>query len=428
MSRFIHIIALVCLILLSAAPSWALEIRGVRFGAYPDKVRLVLDLDRPVDFRAFALSGPNRVVIDLPAFTWRAGDVPKTPGTHVKGIRNGLLQPGISRFVIELDKTALVRSAFVLPASGSQPTRLVVDYTPVSDSDFRKGKDIILGTLRAGEAVSGINNAQPRSPTAAPNDESRTASNNNMGGAPLPRTPPRKPVPAAEKPLIIIDPGHGGQDPGAVNGGHREKNVTLATAKELKAQLEASGRYKVNLTRETDKFIKLSDRVKIARQAGADLFISIHADSIDKPSVRGASVYTLSDKASDAQTERLAARENKADLIGGVDLSHEDKDVADILIDLTVRDTMNQSKFLANTVVSTFKQGNIKTLERTHRYAGFAVLKAPDIPSILVEIGFMSNNSEAQALSTPEYRRKIAGALKNGIDAYFSRVQKNHKT
>ncbi len=391
----------------------------MRFGAHPGKVRMVLDLNQTADFRAFALSGPSRVVVDLPAFAWKAGDIGKAPGTHVKGIRTGLLQPGVSRIVVELDSLALVKGAFLLPANGSQPTRLVVDYAPASQAEFNKSKNIVLGTLRAGETVAGM------TPGAKPYDQERTVSS-----APAPQPPARKPpaTPSGEKPLIVIDPGHGGQDPGAVNGSHREKNVTLGTAKELKAQLEASGRYRVKLTRDTDKFIKLHERVNFARKAGADLFISIHADSIDKPVVRGASVYTLSDKASDAQTAKLAARENKADLIGGVDLSHEDKDVADILIDLTVRDTMNQSKFLANTVVSTLKNGNIKTLDRTHRYAGFAVLKAPDIPSILVEIGFMSNDSEAQALSTPEYRRKVAAALHNGIDAYFARVQKNHKS
>lgn len=418
MSRFITLFILLTLALLPATPARALDVSAVRFGAHPDKVRMVLDLDRTADFRAFALSGPNRIVVDLPAFNWKAGDITKSPGTHVSGIRTGVLQAGISRIVVELDKAAIVKGAFLLPANGGQPTRLVVDYAPASAAEFQKAKDIVLGTLRAGEAVAGMTK-----PASKPYNQERTAN-----AAPLPQTPPRKPAATTEKPLIVIDPGHGGQDPGAVNGEHREKHITLATAKELKSQLEASGRYRVRLTRDTDKFIKLQDRVRFARNAGADLFVSIHADSIDKPGVQGASVYTLSNTASDAQTAKLAARENKADLIGGVDLTHEDKDVADILIDLTVRDTMNQSKFLANTVVSTLQAGNIKTLPRTHRYAGFAVLKAPDIPSILVEIGFMSNNSEARALSTPEYRRKVAASLKSGIDAYFARVQKNHRS
>lgn len=420
--RFLSFLSvLLCLCTAGSLSAHALGVETLRFGAHPGKIRMVLEMDRTADFRVFSLDGPARIVVDLPAFDWRAGDIEKSAGSGVTGIRTGLLQPGISRLVVELDGPALVKSAFLLPANGSQPTRLVVDYARASAAEFQAGKDIVLGTLNTDNPVSGANLA------TRPYNQDRTA------GAVGAAIPPRKPPPAStakiEKPLVVIDAGHGGQDPGAIGSGkYREKNVTLATAKELKTQLEATGRYRVKLTRDTDKFIKLYERVQIARRAGADLFISIHADSIDKPAVRGASVYTLSDKASDTQTAKLAARENKADLIGGVDLSHEDKDVANILIDLTVRDTMNQSKFLANTMVDTLSRGGVRTLERTHRYAGFAVLKAPDIPSILVEIGFMSNLGEAKALSTPEYQRKVAAALRAGIDAYFERVQKNHKS
>jgi N-acetylmuramoyl-L-alanine amidase len=228
--------------------------------------------------------------------------------------------------------------------------------------------------------------------------------------------------------VVVIDPGHGGQDPGALAaGGIYEKTVTLAAAKQLKQKLEESGRYQVFLTRDRDVFVKLGDRVKIARKHKADLFVSIHADSIDKSDVRGMSIYTLSNTASDSQTEKLAARENKADLIGGVDLSHEDKDVANILIDLVMRDTMNQSKFFANTIVTQMNKAGVKTLERPHRFAGFAVLKAADIPSVLIEIGFMSNPKEARALNSPEYRHKITKAIQAGVDAYFDKVQKNNK-
>src|SRR5690606_35545910 len=246
-SRFITFCLLFALALLTAAPARALDVNAVRFGAHPDKVRMVLDLSQTADFRAFALAGPSRIVVDLPAFTWKAGDITQSPGTYVRGIRTGVLQAGISRLVVELDKTALVRGAFLLPAGNGLPTRLVVDYAPATASQFQKSKDIVLGTLRAGEAVAGIVGTQP------PRDPERSFNN-----APTPQTPPRKPVTAAERPLVVIDPGHGGQDPGAVNGGsHKEKNVTLATANELKAQLEASGRYRVKLTRDNDRFIKL---------------------------------------------------------------------------------------------------------------------------------------------------------------------------
>jgi N-acetylmuramoyl-L-alanine amidase len=240
------------------------------------------------------------------------------------------------------------------------------------------------------------------------------------------------PAPPAAKPrkgqkyVIVIDAGHGGQDPGAIGAnGTKEKTVTLAAAQELKKQLEAMGNYKVYMTREKDKFIKLQDRMMMGRKFGADLFISLHADSIDKPGVSGASIYTLSNTASDAQTEKLAARENRADLIAGVDLRHEDKDVANILIDLAMRDTMNQSKFFANTVVKKAKGRGIRLLERPHRFAGFAVLKAPDVPSVLLEMGFMSNAKEVDQLSSPVYRKQLMSAVAEGIDAYFSRVEKS---
>jgi len=228
------------------------------------------------------------------------------------------------------------------------------------------------------------------------------------------------------KKIIVIDAGHGGNDPGALGAGRlKEKNITLAASRELKRQLEKTGKFKVYLTRDNDRYIKLYKRVAIARMRKADLFLSLHADSIDKPNVRGASIYTLSDKASDKQTAKLAARENQSDLIAGVDLTHEDKDVANILLDLAMRDTMNQSKFFANTVVDQMRRNGVRILERPHRYAGFAVLKAPDVPSVLFEMGFMSNRSEARLLNTTEYRQKIASALVDSIKAYFEKVRQN---
>ncbi len=228
--------------------------------------------------------------------------------------------------------------------------------------------------------------------------------------------------------MIVVDAGHGGDDPGASGSqGLHEKNITLAMAKDLKEHLEATGRYRVMLTRSTDVFIRLSERVAIARRANADMFISVHADSISRPVVHGASIYTLSEKASDAETEKLAARENRADAIAGLKLDTQDEDVANILVDLAMRDTMNQSKFFANKVVSIFHANGIDTLEIAHRFAGFAVLKAPDIPSVLIELGYMSNDREARALSTPAYRDRIANAITGSVDTYFSTVKNTSK-
>ena len=388
-------------------PASALSVEDVRFGKHEDKVRLVLELSEITDFRVFALPDPYRLVIDLPSFTWNASPVPKPAGLSVKSVRHGKLQEGISRIVIDIDKPPEIKTAFLLPHAVGRADRLVIDYASVSPATFNAHKGKIHGTLDTKQAAI--------TQRAIDQGETRTA-----GMA----TPSRKPdkAPPKKKPLIIIDPGHGGQDPGAINGRTREKDIVLALSKELRNQLEATGRYRVKLTRESDVFIRLTDRVKFARHHGADLFVSIHADSIEKPNVQGASIYTLSEKASDSQTAKLAARENRADLIAGIDLSTEDEEVANILVDLAMRDTTNQAKFFANSIVGQLKSSGVRTLDTPHRHAGFAVLKAPDIPSVLIEAGFISNRSEARLLSDPSYRAKIARALKTGIETYFERV------
>lgn len=225
--------------------------------------------------------------------------------------------------------------------------------------------------------------------------------------------------------VVVIDAGHGGKDPGARSpSGLLEKNITLAMARALGDDLRRRG-YTVYLTRDTDIFIPLRGRVDIGRKHKADLFISVHADSMGNGSrtTRGASVYTLSDVASDKESEKLAARENQADIIGGIDLSHEDKDVANILIDLAMRDTMNQSKKLANSLVSEFNGAGLFMLTPAHRFAGFAVLKAADVPSILIELGFLSNPSEAEALNDPSYRARLARSIADSVAVYNDRYR-----
>jgi N-acetylmuramoyl-L-alanine amidase len=389
--QFFHFVFFILLLGIIPGQAHALSVNQVRFGAHPDKIRLVLDLSEKTDFRVFALANPYRMVIDLPDFEWRAGNASTTPSSGVTALRYGNLQPGISR------------GAFIIPAQKGQPNRLVVDFTHVTEDVFERNKDISHGTLvTSGQVLA--------APQAVPSHK--------------PPTPPG----AGYKPLIVIDAGHGGVDPGArgVNKTN-EKNVTLALAKQLKSELEGTGRYRVALTRDKDIFIKLRERVSIARRQQADLFISIHADSIEKSNVSGVSVYTLSEKASDAQTAKLAAQENRADLIAGLDLSVEDEDVASILVDLAMRDTMNQSNFFANTLIDKLKARQVRLLDSPHRSAGFAVLKAPDIPSVLVEAGFMSNKKESELLNTPAHRAKISQALSGAIDSYFEQVRKNQR-
>lgn len=417
LTAFYTCLALLMSFSLSAKAN-ALSIQNIRFGVHSDKVRLVLDLSDISDFRAFTLESPYRLVLDLPNFQWLAGSLRPAAGIGVTAIRQGALQTGVSRIVLDMDTPIAIKSAFVLPAQGANPNRLVVDFSKTNAQGFKAKKGQSFGTLSLDDMVrtakSGGSSLQIEEATIRGNQ------------TPLPTAKPFVKSPTPKKYTVIVDAGHGGVDPGAIGANKvYEKHITLALAKELKSQLEATGRYKVVLTRDRDVFIKLYDRVKIARRNKGDLFVSIHADSIKRANVRGASIYTLSEKASDTQTAKLAARENRADLIAGIDLSVEDQEVANILVDLAMRDTMNQSNFFANTIVDTMKTNNMKLLEKPHRYAGFAVLKAPDIPSVLIEVGFLSNRTEAKNLSKPSYRKKVATAIKIGIDAYFKVAREN---
>ncbi len=384
------------------------SVNSIRIGIHDGETRLVLDVSQKANFRAFMLQNPSRLVIDLPSFQWRAPLPRPLAGSLVGTIRNGILQPGISRIVVDLSAPATLKNAFFIPKSPGLSDRLVIDFLRAGPG-YDVAKEKMFGTL---------NSASTQAP---PTEVAQPAKNTSY------EVGQTRPIQSSgKKPLIVIDPGHGGQDPGSIGAqGQKEKDVTLGAAKELKRQLEATGRYRVHLTRSTDVFIKLQERVAIGRRNGGDLFISLHADSIDKPNVGGASVYTLSNKASDAQTAKLAAKENQADLIAGVDLSHEDKQVANILIDLAMRDTMNQSKYFANTVVRQASNKGVRLLEKPHRFAGFAVLKAPDVPSVLIEMGFMSNPKEVAQLTSQSYREKIAKMIVSGVDQYFDKVNKN---
>jgi len=424
---FLFILSFACLI---AMPALALDVKDVRFGKHPDKVRSVIELSTDTNFKVFALQNPYRLVIDLPTFNWQANNAGNLGKFGLKALRTGQLDTSTSRIVYELNSPFTIENAFILPPNTKSKERLVVDFKKSTTSAFNAQQgtvfqnDIIVSSSAAADHTPILTSAVP------PEEPHLETPQQTATIIPAQKPPPPVKAPTqkapAQKPLIIIDPGHGGNDPGAVgHGNKREKDVVFALSKELKRQLEATGRYRVKLTRNNDRYIRLRDRVKIARDKEADLFLSIHADSINKPSVSGASVYTLSERASDAQTARLAARENRSDIIAGVDLGVEDREVANILVDLARRDTMNQSKFFAEKLVKNFKAQNIRTLTNPHRHAGFAVLKAPDIPSVLVEAGFMSNRKEAEKLSGSAYRKRIARALTTGIETYFAKVREN---
>jgi N-acetylmuramoyl-L-alanine amidase len=247
-----------------------------------------------------------------------------------------------------------------------------------------------------------------------------------LAEAPLPPLPPAKP--ADERPMVVIDPGHGGVDPGAVGiSGTYEKNLTLDYGKALKQALEATGRYRVAMTRERDVFMKLRERIALAQQAKGDLFISLHANVHSSGSVRGASIYTLSETASDEEAAALAAAENAADVLAGVDLTDQTGDVRNILIDLAQRETMNLSKKFANDLVQEVGR-EAKLLGNTHRFAGFAVLKSPVVPSILFEIGYLSNRQEERLIRSAEHRSKIIESIIRAVDGYFERQRAASRT
>ena len=382
---------------LAAPAAWAQPVVGkVRIGEHPDKTRFVMELSEAPRYRVFALPDPFRVVIDLPELRWAPGQGDKKGGL-IAAMRFGLFAPGTSRVVLDLSAPALVKRVFVLPPKDNYPYRLVIDVVPVSRASFL--------AARATPVVS--------DPPLAPAVSAITA------------PPPPK---ADERPTIVIDPGHGGVDPGSRTlTGVDEKIIALAYARELKQQLEAGGRYRVVLTRDKDIFLRLRDRVEFAEHMVGDLFVSLHANNHDSSRIRGASVYTLSEQASDAEAEALAAKENKADIIAGINLGDQTEVVSKILIDLAQRETMNLSKQFANGLVG--ELGKVaKLLGNTHRSAGFAVLKSATVPSILIEIGYLSNKTEERLLRSKKHRTTISRAIGAAIEAYFERQTSLNRT
>ena len=323
----------------------------------------------------------------------------------------------------------VVPVAKVAPVKDVEPPQAVSSRSSISLPVARSGGPVLSAPVPPplASSPSQENVAQAVPAMAAPQPE--PAPIVTKVSAPLPAPQPMEPmapreIPADGKPVVVIDPGHGGVDPGAIGvSGIYEKYITLAVARELKAQLEKNGRYKVHLTRDRDIFIRLRDRIAIARQYNADLFISLHADTVSNAQMRGLSVYTLSQNASDSEAQALADKENKADLIAGIDLSHESADVANILIDLAQRETMNRSAGFAGGVVEEVGR-DVTLLGNTHRFAGFAVLKAPDVPSVLIEAGYLSNEVEERALRQPEYRVKLAKGIARAVDRFFLQGQK----
>ena len=373
----------------NAAPA-ELSLLGIRFGQHTEKTRVVLDLSGPTSFRAFLLGQPHRVVIDLQPMASRVGAVETATSGLIRGFRFGNLSKTVSRVVLEVSGPVQIKRSFLLPPDAKYGHRLVLDLR------------------RTVQGVTPAPQAEALGPPA-------TGPRSKSKPLPLPN-PHRRQVART----IVIDAGHGGVDPGAIGAnGVYEKNITLTFAQELKSTLEVEKSYRVRLTRSDDIYIRLRDRISIAREAGADLFISLHADSLGRSAIRGASVYTLSENASDDEAAALAAKENRSDIIAGVDLTRQNDEVTSILIDLTQRETMNSSARYANLILSEFRK-SVRVLRKSHRFAGFAVLKAPDVPSVLVELGYLSNPEDVSFLSSRKGRRELVNAIVLATRTYFN--------
>jgi N-acetylmuramoyl-L-alanine amidase len=368
-----------------------------RIGEHPDRTRFVVETSDPVDVRVFTLANPDRVVIDMPEALWRVRDADRPSGRGaIKDYRFGIFRAGNSRFVIDLARPAKPGEPVVLPPRDDHGYRTVVDLLPTPQADFVRTSGWP-ADLRPIDTVSDNVNSTK-------NPEVRRATGGARHGAAH---------------VIVVDAGHGGIDSGTRGyDGQLEKELVLDEALRLRKALEQRG-YAVHLTRTDDVYVPLRDRVEIARAYGADLFISLHADSDPDPRVSGASVYTLSEAASDAEAAALARKENQSDVIAGVDLARENSPVASILIGLAQRDTINRSVRFADSLVPDLT-GVTDILPRApHRSAGFVVLKAPDVPAVLIELGYLSNPDDCARMRTLGWRERIASAIADAVDRQF---------
>ncbi len=363
---------------------------GVRLAGDVKLTRFVLDLDRKIPVNGFVLADPNRVVLDIPqvAFHLPAGTGQAGRGL-IKAFRYGLVMAGGSRIVMDLAEPARIEKISAFEAENGEPARLVVELSAVSRQAF-------LQDIATAQRQTRAQTVQPAAKGMAGDDP---------------------------RPLVVIDPGHGGIDTGTVaKSGEEEKAIVLDFALALRDHIIKAGKYRVQLTRADDTFLPLGERVRIARAAKAALFVSVHADALPRAEgdAQGATVYTLSETASDAEAARLAESENRADAIAGIDLSEEPSEVADILIDLLQRETRSFSARFARNLVHEMK--GVAPLHRNPmKSAGFKVLKAPDVPSVLVELGYVSNKQDLSNLKSNDWRARTVASIAQAIDGFFSK-------
>lgn len=354
-----------------------------------DVVRLTMALSRPITISTSVIAGPDRIIVDLPSVNFQVQpSAARNSAGFVSAFRYGLFTPDRSRIVIDLSQPAIISRAEIRTRSGGFG-ELVIELKRASRPEF-------LAAVRD---------------TAAKRSETVTTV--------------VEPAPPAgdSRQVVVIDPGHGGIDPGAVVTSIAEKAVVLAFGQALKDSLAATGRYRIVMTRDDDRFVPLGERVRMARAAGANLFVSIHADSLSQAQdVRGATVYTGSERATDAESARLAAKENEADAVAGLDSSEDVQDVAGILMDLAKRETRTFSSVFARNLVEKLG-GSVKLHKVPMRSAGFRVLSAPDVPSVLLELGYMSSPKDAELLNSPAWRTQAVSAVHAAIDGYFEQAR-----
>lgn len=352
-----------------------------------DTVRLTMALSRPVEVGTSLRAGPDRVIVDLPSVNFQVQPAAaRRSAGFVSAFRFGLFTTDRARIIIDLAQPAVVVRAEARPVRGGFG-ELLIELRRATRAEFQ----------------AAVNSSPAR--------DAETAS-----AIPAPVKPPGE-----TRRTIVVDPGHGGIDPGAVVASIAEKSVVLAFGTTLREQLEAGGRYRVVMTRDDDRFVPLAERVRIARAEGADLFVSIHADSLTQAQeVRGATIYTGSERATDAESAKLAAKENQADSVAGLESVEEVQDVAGILMDLAKRETRTFSAVFARNLVEKLG-GSVKMHKVPLRSAGFRVLSAPDVPSVLIELGYMSSPRDAELLASAEWRSRAVAAVASAIDLYFER-------
>ncbi len=362
-------------------------VMGLELQERPAQTHLVLEVSDPISFRAFLLINPNRVVIEMPEVLWRPASTPAPSGQGtIRNYRFGLFRKDNSRLVLELNRPVKVENSELLPPRDGAGFRLVLDLSPVTMAEF--------------SAQSGW---------PQPADFKTAGVRIEKAGA----------VRDAH-PLIVLDPGHGGMDPGTHSeSGLVEKDIALSVARRLRDRLLLLGRYRVKLTRDADVFIPLRDRVGIARAAHGDLFVSLHVDSNEHREIRGASVYTLSPGASDRETANLAEKENLAGAVLGLETPEASQLADSILLDLGQREIMNLSARFAETIISSLPLATSVHTPLPHRSADFAVLKAPEIPSVLIELGYVTNRDDESAMMTETWRSRVAATIALAIERHF---------